>query len=90
MEKIVVSSSAFVFEMALDDWKDGASFLPPEEWFAKMTEEFAARFFKQIQIASVIDVIAERAFGVSDAVRMMEDVRRVQTTLDERFWRFDN
>ena len=39
-----------------------------------MTKEFSASGFEQFQIAAVIDMIAEGAFGIGDPVGMQEIV----------------
>jgi hypothetical protein len=67
-ELVVVASGRFITETTFDDGKDGVLLLKLGKWHAEMAEEFAAGGFEQVEVARVIDVIADGAVGVSHAV----------------------
>jgi hypothetical protein len=58
--------------MTFDDGKDGVLLLPMAKGFAEMPEELAARGFKQVEIAPIIDMIADGTLGIGDTVREFE------------------
>jgi hypothetical protein len=58
--------------MAFDDGKNGIQFLPVEERSAQLAEEFAARGLQNIQVTSVVNMIAGSALGIRHAVRVLE------------------
>jgi hypothetical protein len=75
-EHVVVARGPFVGDLQTDDWKNRAGLLQDEQRMAQMPEKFAARLFQDFEITRVIDMIAERAFSVDDAVLMLKDRSR--------------
>ena len=71
-QHVVVAGGGFVAQMAFEHGEDGVAFLPLEERGAEVAEEFAARDFEQVQVAPVVNVVADGAIGVGDAVRVVE------------------
>lgn len=74
-QHVVVTSGGFVPDAALDDWEDAILGLPLQKRDAKMPKEFAARSLEQIQISRVINVIADGAVGIRDAMRVKKFTR---------------
>ena len=68
LEDIVVPGRSMVFEAAFEDWESEVGSLEGQEGFAEVAEEFAAGFLQYIQVAGVINVIANGAFGIRHAV----------------------
>ena len=50
--------------------------MPVLERRSQRPKEFAPRFLAQIQIARIVNVVADRAFGVGDAVCVRERLVR--------------
>lgn len=61
-------------ESAFDNRKDGVLLLQLEERQAQLPEKLASRRLKQIQVAGIINMVAEGAFGVGDAMDMAENI----------------
>src|SRR5687768_2435854 len=71
-EQFVIAGGGTITQTALDHWKNHAFFLPRQESLPEMAKEFAARSLQQVEITAVIDVIANGALGVGDAVMVSE------------------
>jgi hypothetical protein len=71
-EDFLILRSRPVLQPAFDYWKSDAALLPLQERRAPAAEKLSARGFEQFQVAAVVDVIAEGAICVSDAVRVTE------------------
>jgi len=71
-EEIIVTRRGFVTKAAFDDREDNFPLLPLLEWSAQVAKEFAARGFKEVQIARIVYMVAGRTFGVGDAVAVLE------------------
>jgi hypothetical protein len=67
-QQIVVARGKSVIQPRLDDGKNHVVFLPVQNRRAERTDEFAASGLEQIKIARVVNVVADGAFGVSDAM----------------------
>ena len=74
-QQIVITGGGPIKHTALDDWKKDVLLLPMQERRAQMAEELAARFFQDIQVAGVVDMIAQRALRVSYAMRIQKNLR---------------
>ena len=72
-QHVVVAGGCLVAQMAFEHGEDGVAFLPLKEGGAEVAEEFTARDFEQIQVTPVVNVVADGAIGVGDAVRVVED-----------------
>ena len=70
-EEIVVAGGGFVGEVGVNDGEGEVAFLPVEEGGAKVAEEFSAGGFEEVEVTGVVDVIAEGALGVGDAVGVL-------------------
>ena len=71
-QQIVIAGGGFVAQVRLDDGENVAGVLPGQDRAAERAQEFAARRFQQIEIARVIDMVADGAFGVGDAMEVAE------------------
>ena len=71
-QEVVVARGSFVEEAGFDDGEKGLVFLELEKGHAEVTEEFAAGGFQEIEVTGIINVVAEGALGVSDAMGMLE------------------
>jgi len=72
-QNIVVPRHGFVTQPAFDDREDRILFLPFEQRAAELAEEFTARSLQQVEIAAIIDMVADSAFSVSDTVLVAEN-----------------
>ena len=72
-QNVVIARHGFVAQPAFDDREDSILFLPFEKSMAELAEEFAARSLEQVKVAAIIDMVADSAFGVSDAVLVAEN-----------------
>ncbi len=72
-QHVVVPRRGLIAQAAFQHRKDGAALLPLQKRGALGAEEFAAGGFEQIQITGVVNVIADGAFGVSHAMRILEN-----------------
>jgi hypothetical protein len=73
-QHVIVSRCGFVAEMAFYYRKNRVAFLPLKKCRAEAAKEFATSGFEQIEVAAIIDVIADGAFGVGNAMLMSENV----------------
>jgi hypothetical protein len=73
---IVVAGGGEVFDAGFDDGKDDVLVLEFEDWMAEGAHEFAARGFKDVEVARVVDVVAQRALRVDDTLVVAEDFAR--------------
>ena len=73
-EAVVVTGGRAVAELTGDDGEDQAGLLNVLQRFAQGAAELAAGGFKQVEVARVINVIADGAFGVGDAVVVVENL----------------
>lgn len=71
-QQIVIASRRFIAQPAFDDGKNHILLLPFEKCCSKLSKEFSARGFQDVQVTRIIYVIAEGAFGVSDAVGILK------------------
>jgi hypothetical protein len=71
-QQIIVARGKFVAQPRLDDGKNKIALLQSQNRLPERAEKFAARGLEQVKIARMINVVADGAFGVSDAVRMMK------------------
>jgi len=67
-EEVIVSGRGSVMEVGFDDGEGEVLFVKLGAGGAKVTEEFAAGGFEEVEVTGVVDVVAEGAFGVGDAV----------------------
>lgn len=72
LEHVVVTGGGVVFEPAFEYWESKVERLQGEERLAQVPEELTACLLQDIQVAGVIDVIANGAFGISNAVATRE------------------
>ena len=72
-QQIIVAGRAFVGDFHANDREGKARFLKLEGGAAEASQEFAARAFQDVEVAGVIDVVADRAFGVNHTVRVSEN-----------------
>jgi hypothetical protein len=73
VQGVVVTCRGLIAQAAFANGKYHALSLPSGEADAGGTEEFSAGGLQQIQIPGIIDVIADGAFGISDAMGVMEN-----------------
>ena len=71
-QQIVVACGRFEAQPRLDDRENHVLFLPVQDGRAERADEFAPRRLEQIEVARVINMVADGAFGVGDAVRVAE------------------
>ena len=74
-EEVVVAGGGFVLEVGFDDGKGDLALLPLEKSGAEVTEEFAAGGFEEVEVAGVVEVVADGAFGVGDAMGVLKGRR---------------
>ena len=74
-QDIIVFGHGLIAQPAFDDREDGILLLPLEKGAAEMAEEFTARGLQQVEVAAIIDMVADSAFGVSDAVLVAKNGR---------------
>src|SRR5581483_5981632 len=74
-ELVVVAGGGLVTEAAFDHGEDDVLVLPLAEGDAKVAEEFATGAFQDVQVAGVVNMVADGAVGVGDPVLMAEDGR---------------
>lgn len=72
LEHVVVTGGGVVFEPAFEYWESKVERLQGEERLAQVPEELTACLLQDIQVAGVIGVIANGAFGISNAVGARE------------------
>jgi hypothetical protein len=72
-QEIVVTRSAAVTKVTLDDRENNAFVLELEEVSAKMANEFPAGGFEDVQVTGIVDVVADGAIGVGDAVVIVKN-----------------
>ncbi len=72
LQEVVIARGAFVTEPAFGDGKNCAGFLQFQERFTQMPKEFTAGFFEEVEIPPIIDMVADSAFGVGDAVLVLK------------------
>ena len=77
-EQIIVARGRFVAQPRLDDGKNKVRVLQFQNGAAEGAEKFAARGLEQIKIARMINVVADGAFGVADAMVMDESFRHAR------------
>jgi hypothetical protein len=75
-DEIVISGRRFVAQTAFDDREDYVVLLPLEKGCAKLPKEFAAGDFQDVEVTRVIDVVAECALGIGDAMGGSENHAR--------------
>jgi len=71
-QQVIVTRRRFVTQAGFNDGKNNVAFLPLQNRCAEGANEFAARGFEPVEIARVINVVANGTVGVADAVRMLE------------------
>jgi hypothetical protein len=71
-EEVVVARHKTITQMSLDDGEDMIALLPFEDGGARGAHEFAAGGLEEVEVAGVVNVIADGAFGVGDAVLIAE------------------
>jgi len=71
-QQVVVARGEFVAELRLDDGENIIGFLQGQHRRAECAHEFTARGLQQIEVARMVDVVADGAFGVADAVVVTE------------------
>jgi hypothetical protein len=74
-EEIIVAGRGFVKEAGLDDGKGEVMRLVKLlEGDAEVAEKFAASGFEEVEVTRIIDVVADGAFGIRDAVGVGERI----------------
>ena len=71
-QPVVVARGGFVFQSRFDDGENRVRVLQFQNRRAERAEKFPARRLQQIEIAGMVDVVADGAFGVGDAVVVTE------------------
>lgn len=72
-QNIIVTSRRFVAQVAFDNRKNRIPLLQLQQCQSKLPKKLIPRDFKQIEVAPVIDVIADGAIGVSHAVNVTKN-----------------
>jgi len=68
----MLNSRSFVAEPGFNHRENNSAIVQLLKRHPNGAEKFSTRFLQQIQIARVINVIADRAFGVGNAVSVNE------------------
>src|SRR6185503_20382568 len=67
-EYIIVASRPAIAQPGFNHGQDNVRLLQSCQGLAGVPEEFATRLLEDIQVTGVVDMIADRAFGVGDPV----------------------
>jgi len=67
-QQIIITGGELIADTGFDDGKDHAALLPGQHGIAEGADELAARGFEQVKISRMVDMVAEGALGVGDAV----------------------
>ena len=73
-QKVIVAGGRFVLEAGFDDGKSRAFRLPTQQRYTERAEEFTPRLFQDVEVAGIVNMVAGRAFGVSDTVDVAKNV----------------
>ena len=72
-QEVVVAGGRFVTQPAFDYGEDGILVLPLEKTSSELAKEFSASGFEDVEVARVIDMIADSTLGIGDAMGVLMD-----------------
>jgi hypothetical protein len=83
-QKIIVVRRFFVAQMAFNDWENDITLLPINKRLAQVAEKLATRDLQDIKVASIINMVADRAVGIGDTLLMTKGGCSHGATIGER------
>lgn len=75
VDELVVADGCRVSDVGLKDGQDQPILLQPEQRRTHVAQELASGLLEQVQEPRVVNMVAEGALGIHDAVRMTEGLR---------------
>ena len=73
-QQVIIARSSLVAQAAFDDGEDCLLLLPVQTGRPEVAKKLPSRFFQQVEVAAIIDMVAYRALSVGDPMLMPKNL----------------